>query len=224
MAIKILVADDEKRLRDLVSDFLIKEGYEVLTACDGEEAVDSFFSVRDIDLVILDIMMPKMDGYEVCKTIRESSQVPILMLTALGDEQHEVNSFELGANEYIAKPLSYQRFIARVKSLLRGRIEQQDSIIEIDGIKVNRGNKAVYVDEVLAELSPKEYRLLAYMLDNMGRALTRDQILNHVWGYDYFGDIRTVDTHVKSLRAKMQPYGELIRTIRGLGYEMRDKQ
>lgn len=224
MAIKILVADDEKRLRNLVSDFLIKEGYEVLTACDGEEAVDSFFSVRDIDLVILDIMMPKMDGYEVCKTIRESSQVPILMLTALGDEQHEVNSFELGANEYIAKPLSYQRFIARVKSLLRGRIEQQDSIIEIDGIKVNRGNKAVYVDEVLAELSPKEYRLLAYMLDNMGRALTRDQILNHVWGYDYFGDIRTVDTHVKSLRAKMQPYGELIRTIRGLGYEMRDKQ
>lgn len=224
MAIKILVADDEKRLRNLVSDFLIKEGYEVLTACDGEEAVDSFFSVRDIDLVILDIMMPKMDGYEVCKTIRESSQVPILMLTALGDEQHEVNSFELGANEYIAKPLSYQRFIARVKSLLRGRIEQQDSIIEIDGIKVNRGNKAVYVDEVLAELSPKEYRLMAYMLDNMGRALTRDQILNHVWGYDYFGDIRTVDTHVKSLRAKMQPYGELIRTIRGLGYEMRDKQ
>ncbi len=218
--LKILVVDDEVRMRKLVRDFLTKSGYRVIEAADGQEAVDTFFKEGDIALVILDVMMPKMDGYQVVKEIRSFSQVPILMLTAKGEERDELKSFETGADEFIAKPFSPRVLVARVEALLRraGVLDKKD-ILEAGGIVVNKGAHTVTVDGEAVELSYKEFELLSYFMENQGIALSREKILNNVWNFDYFGDARTVDTHVKKVRSKLKDKGEYIKTIWGMGYK-----
>lgn len=216
---KILVVDDEIRMRKLLKDFLIKSDFTVLEAGDGEEALEVFFNNKEISLIILDVMMPKMDGYEVCKTIRKYSQVPIIMLTAKGEERDELQGFKLGVDEYITKPFSPKILVARVEAILRRSQSNQSDIIEIGGIKMDKSAHQVFVDDEPIELSYKEFELLAYFLDNRGIALSREKILNNVWNYDYFGDARTIDTHVKKLRSKMGDKGEYIKTIWGMGYK-----
>ena len=217
---KILVVDDESRMRKLVRDFLVKNNYEVVEASDGEEALDLFFEKNDIDLVILDVMMPKMDGWQVCREIRAYSKVPIIMLTAKSDERDELMGFELGVDEYISKPFSPKILVARVEAILR-RTGQAASemIIEAGGIRLDKQAHSVTVGEEVIDLSYKEFELLAYFMENKGIALSREKILNSVWNYDYFGDARTIDTHVKKLRSKMGAKGELIKTIWGMGYK-----
>ena len=218
--LKILVVDDESRMRKLVKDFLVKHDYEVLEAQDGEQAVDIFFEDKDIALVILDVMMPKMDGWQVCREIRAHSKVPIIMLTAKGDERDELLGFELGVDEYISKPFSPKILVARVEAILRrtGHGEQEE-ILEAGGIVLNKTAHLVTVDGKAMDLSYKEFELMTYFMENQGIALSREKILNHVWNYDYFGDARTIDTHVKKLRSKMGEKGEYIKTIWGLGYK-----
>ncbi len=218
--LKILVVDDESRMRKLVKDFLMKKDYEVLEAGDGEQAVDIFFEDKNIALVILDVMMPKMDGWQVCREIRAHSKVPIIMLTAKGDERDELLGFELGVDEYISKPFSPKILVARVEAILRraGHGEQEE-ILEAGGIVLNKTAHLVTVDGKPMDLSYKEFELMNYFMENQGIALSREKILNHVWNYDYFGDARTIDTHVKKLRSKMGDKGEYIKTIWGLGYK-----
>ena len=218
--LRILVVDDESRMRKLVKDFLVKKDFEVLEAGDGEEAVDLFFEEKDIALIILDVMMPKMDGWQVCREIRSHSKVPIIMLTAKSDERDELLGFELGVDEYISKPFSPKILVARVESILRrsGKGDQED-VMEIGGILLNKTAHLVTVDGNAIELSYKEFELLTYFMENQGIALSREKILNHVWNYDYFGDARTIDTHVKKLRSKMGEKGEYIKTIWGMGYK-----
>ena len=218
--LKILVVDDEARMRKLVRDFLVKQNYEVIEAGDGAEALDQFFSVRDIALVILDVMMPKMDGWEVCREIRRESKVPIIMLTARGDERDELLGFELGVDEYISKPFSPRILVARVEALLRrsGAVGGDD-ILKAGKIEINKAAHQVKIDGKLVELSFKEFELLTYFVENQGIALSREKILNSVWNYDYYGDARTIDTHVKKLRAKMGDAGSCIKTIWGMGYK-----
>ena len=220
---KILVVDDESRMRKLVRDFLVKNNYEVVEASDGEEALDLFFEKNDIDLVILDVMMPKMDGWQVCREIRAYSKVPIIMLTAKSDERDELMGFELGVDEYISKPFSPKILVARVEAILR-RTGQAASemIIEAGGIRLDKQAHSVTVGEEVIDLSYKEFELLAYFMENKGIALSREKILNSVWNYDYFGDARTIDTHVKKLRSKMGAKGELIKTIWGMGYKFEE--
>ena len=219
--IKILMVDDEPRMRKLVKDFLTKNGYIVVEAGDGEEAYNIFTSTNDISLIIMDVMMPKMDGYEACKEIRAlSKNVPIILLTAKSTEKDELRGFELGVDEYITKPFNPQILVARVEAILRrSGQDQEDDIIEAGGIVIDRVAHKVTVDDKEIELSFKEFELLEYFLSNMGRALTRDNILNRVWNYDYFGDARTIDTHVKKLRAKLGDKGAYIKTIRAVGYK-----
>ena len=217
--IKILVADDESRMRKLVNDFLSKKGYIIIEASDGAEAMDKFYSVKDISLVITDVMMPKMDGWQVLKEIRESSQVPVIMLTAKGDERDELQGFELGADEYISKPFSPKILVARVEALLRREGGDKQERIEINGIVLDEAAHSVTIDGESVELSFKEFELLQYFMNNKGIALSREKILNNVWNYDYFGDARTIDTHVKKLRSKMGEKGECIKTIWGMGYK-----
>ena len=218
--IKILVADDESRMRKLVSDFLSKKGYKIIEAADGAEAVDKFFEIKDIALVITDVMMPKMDGWEVLKEIREYSKVPVIMLTAKGEERDELQGFDLGADEYISKPFSPKILVARVDALLRrSNAQTEDEKIEIDGIVLDQAAHSVKIDGKEVELSFKEFELLLYFMSNKGIALSREKILNNVWNYDYFGDARTIDTHVKKLRSKMGEKGECIKTIWGMGYK-----
>ncbi len=218
--IKILVADDESRMRKLVSDFLSKKGYKIIEAADGAEAVDKFFEIKDIALVITDVMMPKMDGWEVLKEIREYSKVPVIMLTAKGDERDELQGFDLGADEYISKPFSPKILVARVDALLRrSNAQTEDEKIEINGIVLDQAAHSVKIDGKEVELSFKEFELLLYFMTNKGIALSREKILNNVWNYDYFGDARTIDTHVKKLRSKMGEKGECIKTIWGMGYK-----
>lgn len=216
---KILVVDDEARMRKLVKDFLLIKGYSVLEAADGEQAVDMFFKDKEIDLIILDIMMPKMDGYEVCKTIRQYSQVPIVMLTARSDERDELMGFELGVDEYISKPFSPKILVARIEAILRRKSNVTGEMLETAGIRVDKDAHEVFVDEKQVELSNKEFELLTYFMENQGVALSREKILNNVWNYDYFGDARTIDTHVKKLRSKLGSKGDLIKTIWGMGYK-----
>ena len=220
---KILVVDDESRMRKLVRDFLVKNNYEVVEAADGEEALNLFFEKNDIDLVILDVMMPKMDGWQVCREIRSYSKVPIIMLTAKSDERDELLGFELGVDEYISKPFSPKILVARVEAILR-RTGQAASemIIEAGGIRLDKQAHSVTVGEEVIDLSYKEFELLAYFMENKGIALSREKILNSVWNYDYFGDARTIDTHVKKLRSKMGAKGELIKTIWGMGYKFEE--
>ena len=218
--VKILVVDDEARMRKLVRDFLVRKDYQVVEAADGQEAMDIFFEQNDIKLVILDVMMPKMDGREVLKEIRNYSKVPVSMLTAKGDEQDELEGFELGVDEYISKPFSPKILVARVDALLRrSNVITEEARIEAGGIVLDKASHTVTVDGKPIELSFKEFELLTYFMENQGLALSRDKILNHVWNYDYFGDARTIDTHVKKLRAKMGDKGDLIRTIWGMGYK-----
>ena len=223
--IKIMVVDDESRMRKLVRDFLVREGYKVIEAADGEEAVDLFYENRDVALIILDVMMPKMDGWQTCREIREESKVPIIMLTAKGDEQDELKGFELGVDEYISKPFSPKILVARVEAILRrsGKVEEEE-LLSAGGIEINKTAHEVSVDGKKIELSFKEFELLSYFLENQGIALSREKILNHVWNYDYFGDARTIDTHVKKLRSKLGEKGELIHTIWGMGYKFEVNQ
>ena len=218
---KILVVDDEARMRKLVADFLMREGYEVLEAGDGEKAMDIFYAEKEIALVILDVMMPKMDGWQVLREIRESSQVPVIMLTARSDEKDELKGFDLGVDEYVTKPFSPRTLVARVEAILR-RTSPQDGNdkIELSGIVLDKAAHQVTVDGRPVDLSFKEFELLAYFMENNGIALSREKILNHVWNYDYFGDARTIDTHVKKLRSKLEPKGDLIKTIWGMGYKL----
>lgn len=220
MSARILIADDEIRFRNLVSDFLTKEGYEVIKAKDGKEAIDLFFEIDGIDLVILDVMMPYYTGLEVCNIIREKSDVAVLMLTALSEEYDEIRALGFGADEYISKPFSYGLLIARVKALLRRTSKGTFECIEIEGIKINEYKHEILVDAKTIDLSPKEYKLLIYLAKNKGRALSRDQIIDNVWSYDFYGDNRTVDSHIKSLRSKLGDYGDCITTIRGIGYKL----
>jgi DNA-binding response OmpR family regulator len=218
--LKILVVDDESRMRKLVKDFLTKSNYEVIEAEDGAQAVDLFFEQNDIALIILDVMMPNMDGWQVCKEIREYSKVPIIMLTAKSDERDELQGFELGVDEYISKPFSPKILVARVEAILRRTSQASaDEVIEAGGILINKAAHSVLVDGQPVDLSYKEFELLTYFVENKGIALSREKILNSVWNYDYFGDARTIDTHVKKLRSKMGEKGELIRTIWGMGYK-----
>lgn len=218
--LKILVVDDESRMRKLVKDFLVKNNYMVLEAADGEEAVNIFMSTKDIALIILDVMMPKLDGYGAAEEIRKVSDVPIIMLTAKSDERDELKGFELGVDEYITKPFSPKILVARVEAVLR-RSNSQDAgeIISVDGIEMDLSAHQVKVDGETIELSYKEFELLNYFLVNQGVALSREKILNNVWNYDYFGDARTIDTHVKKLRNKLGKKGEYIKTIWGMGYK-----
>ena len=217
---KILVIDDESRMRKLVRDFLTKNGYEVLEASNGEEAMEVFYEEKNIDLLILDVMMPKMDGWEVCREIRKTSKVPIIMLTAKADERDELLGFELGVDEYITKPFSPKILVARVEAILRRiNVNNDDGVIEVRDIVMDKNAHEVSVGGKQIELSYKEFELLAYFIDNQGIALSRERILNNVWNYDYFGDARTIDTHVKKLRSKMGEHGKYIKTIWGMGYK-----
>lgn len=217
--IKIMVVDDESRMRKLVKDFLGKRGYDVVEAENGEVAVDTFFGQNDISLIILDVMMPKMDGWQVCREIRQYSKVPIIMLTAKSDEKDELLGFELGIDEYISKPFSPKILVARVEAILRRTNNGAEENIEIAGISINKTAHEVTVDGKLIELSYKEFELLTYFVTNEGVALSRERILNNVWNYDYFGDARTIDTHVKKLRSKLGEKGDCIKTIWGMGYK-----
>jgi two-component system response regulator ResD len=218
-ALKILVVDDEARMRKLVKDFLTVKGFQVIEAADGEEAVDLFFNQKDISLILLDVMMPKMDGWEVLKTIRKFSEVPIIMLTARGEERDELQGFGLGVDEYISKPFSPKILAARVEALLRRTGNIGTGNMEIGGICIDKSARQVTIDGKEIDLSFKEFELLSYFVENHGLALSREKILNNVWNYDYFGDARTIDTHVKKLRSKMGQKGEYIKTIWGMGYK-----
>ena len=218
--LKILVVDDEARMRKLVKDFLVKSNYDVIEAEDGSQALDIFIEQTDIALIILDVMRPKRDGWEVCREVRQYSKVPIIMLTAKSDERDELQGFQLGVDEYISKPFSPKILVARVEAILR-RTNQLDEeeILEAGGIVLNKSAHSVTIDGKDVELSYKEFELLTYFLENRGIALSREKILNNVWNYDYFGDARTIDTHVKKLRSKMGEKGDLIKTIWGMGYK-----
>ncbi|MEY8323421.1 response regulator transcription factor [Lachnospiraceae bacterium 54-11] len=218
--LKILVVDDEARMRKLVKDFLVKSSYDVMEAEDGSQALDIFYEQKDIALIILDVMMPKLDGWEVCREIRQYSKVPVIMLTAKSDERDELLGFQLGVDEYISKPFSPKILVARVEAILR-RTNQlgSEQTLAAGGIVIDKAAHSVAIDGKSIDLSYKEFELLAYFLENKGIALSREKILNNVWNYDYFGDARTIDTHVKKLRSKMEGKGELIKTIWGMGYK-----
>lgn len=217
--IKILVVDDEARMRKLVKDFLSVKGYKVIEAADGEEAIDIFMEQKDIKLVLLDVMMPKMDGFETLKLIRQYSDIPVIMLTARSEERDELQGFNLGVDEYITKPFSPKILVARVEAILRRSGHDREENLCAGGIVIDKSAHQVSIDDVPVELSYKEFELLTYFLENKGIALSREKILNNVWNYDYFGDARTIDTHVKKLRAKMGSKGEYIKTIWGMGYK-----
>ncbi len=217
--LKVLVVDDESRMRKLVKDFLSKKNFEVLEAENGEQAVDIFFNNKEIALLILDVMMPKMDGWQVCREIRQYSKVPIIMLTAKSDEKDELLGFELGVDEYISKPFSPKILVARVEAILRRANVLEEGIIDVGGIILDKAAHQVKIDGENLDLSYKEFELLTYFITNQGVALSRERILNNVWNYDYFGDARTIDTHVKKLRSKMGSKGDYIKTIWGMGYK-----
>lgn len=215
---KILIADDEARMRKLVGDFLKKEGYEIIEAEDGKKALEIFFQTDDISLVILDVMMPEYDGWTVCRKIKQESKVPVIMLTARDDESDEIFGFELGADEYIKKPFSPKILVSRVNVIMRRNREPNN--IKFMDIEIDEAAHTVAIAGEMKEMTPKEYELLIYFIKNRGLMLSREQILNNVWGYNYFGDERTVDTHVKKLREKLEERADAIKTIRGYGYKM----
>ncbi len=218
--IKILVVDDESRMRKLIRDFLERENYKILEAGDGIEAMDLFYEHKDIDLIILDVMMPRMDGWQVCREVRAHSKVPIMMLTARAEETSELRGFELGVDEYISKPFSPRILVARVGALLkRAKNVLEDNVASAGGIVIDKSAHMVSVDGEVIDLSVKEFELLMYFVENPKIALSREKILNNVWNYDYFGDARTIDTHVKKLRSKLGEKGNYIKTIWGMGYK-----
>ena len=221
--LKILVVDDEERMRTLVRDFLARRGFSVLEASDGMEAVDICFEQKDIALIIMDVMMPRMDGWDAVREIRKYSTVPIIMLTAKSDEQDELNGFDLGVDEYIRKPFSPKVLVARVEAILRRSMDAgKQDVLEVGGIVIDKSAHEVYVDGERIELSFKEFELLVYFVENKGIALSREKILGSVWNYDYFGDARTIDTHVKKLRSKLMGRGDMIKTVWGVGYKFEE--
>ena len=217
--IKILVVDDEARMRKLVKDFLSIKGYIVLEAEDGEEALKVFDTNKDIKLILLDVMMPKMDGFEVLEAIRQYSKVPVMMLTARSEERDELEGYKLGVDEYITKPFSPKILVARVEAVLRRTVGEPEEKLVAGAIEVDKVARSVYIDKKPVDLSFKEYELLTYFIENKGIALSREKILSSVWNYDYFGDARTIDTHVKKLREKMGERGDYIKTVWGMGYK-----
>lgn len=219
---KVLVVDDEQLIRKLVTDFLKKEGYITVEAEDGRKAMEIFFSENDIDLIILDVMLPEYDGFTVCREIRKKSKVPIIMLTARGEEFDEIFGLDIGADEYIAKPFSPNILIARVNAVLRRTIPEEKEFKEFNGLKIDYNGHQVIIEGSIIDLSPKEYELLIYLAENYGRALSREQILDKVWGYDYYGDLRTVDTHINRLRIKLSSKSDLVHTVRGYGYKFEE--
>lgn len=222
----ILIVDDEQRMRTLIKDFLEKKEYKILQAKDGEQALEIFNIEKDtISLIVLDVMMPKLDGWSVLRQIRQTSQVPIIMLTARGEEQDELFGFELGVDEYISKPFSPKILVARVEAILkRGKtLENIKDSTEKSGIEIDDKARTVTVDGKNVEMSLREYELLKYLLDNVGVALSRDKILNNVWNYDYYGDSRTIDSHIKKIRHKLGKKGKYIKTVRGIGYKFEVK-
>ncbi len=221
---KILFADDEERMRKLISDFLKKEGYTTICANNGREALELFQKMEDINLLILDVMMPQMDGWEVCREVRKSSRIPIIMLTARDQEADELQGFELGADEYISKPFSPPVLIARVNALLRRAERKNYPARSFEGLLIDENAHYVYVDDKEVDLTPKEFELLLYLADHEGRALNRDQIINAVWNHDFYGDLRTVDVHIKNLRLKLGDKGDYIKTVRGIGYRFEVKK
>jgi two-component system response regulator ResD len=221
---KVLLADDEDRMRKLLSDFLKREGYSILEAANGREALDLFQKDEDISLLILDVMMPEMDGWAVCREVRKSSRIPIIMLTARDQEVDELMGFDLGADEYISKPFSPPILIARVNALLRRTERKNYPPRLIGGLLIDENAHYVYVNDQAVELTPKEFELLLYLVDHEGRALNRDQIVNAVWNYDFYGDMRTVDVHIKNLRLKLGDKGDYIQTVRGIGYRFEVKK
>jgi len=222
--ITVLIVDDESRMRKLIKDFLAKKEYKIIEAEDGEDALEKFEKYESkINLILLDIMMPKLDGWSVLRQIRQKSQVPIIMLTARGEEQDELFGFELGVDEYISKPFSPKILVARVEALLKRTVKQEESVYNIGGIELDIEGRTVKVDSKQVELSLREYELLKYLIDNKGIALSRDKILNNVWNYDYYGDSRTIDSHVKKLRHKLGKKGKYIETMRGVGYKFEVK-
>ena len=223
MAVKILVVDDEKRIRKIIEDYLVNDGYKVLQAENGKKALEAFYMNDDIDLIILDVMMPEKNGWEVCREIREESDVPVIFLTALGEVHDEIKGLDLGADDYIPKPFGYERFMARVKSALRRAGKSNEAKYKIFDLSVDTDSHSAYIGDDELELSPKEFELLLYLMENRNIALERDTILDSVWGYDFYGDPRTVDTHIKNLRAKVGKAGKLIKTVRGIGYKFEVK-
>jgi two-component system response regulator ResD len=215
---KILVVDDEPLIRKLVTDFLKKEGYITIEADDGRKAMDLFFEEEDIDLIILDVMLPEYDGFTVCREIRKKSMVPIIMLTARGEEFDEIFGLDIGADEYISKPFSPNILIARVNAVLRRTIKTNTGLKEFDGLTIDHNAHQVILEGIIIDLSPKEYELLTFLAENYGTALSREQILDKVWGYDYYGDLRTVDTHINRLRIKLDVKSDYVHTVRGYGY------
>ena len=221
--LKILVVDDDERMRTLVRDFLARRGFSVLEASDGMEAVDICFEQKDIALIIMDVIMPRMDGWDAVREIRKYSTVPIIMLTAKSDEQDELNGFNLGVDEYIRKPFSPKVLVARVEAILRRSMDAgKQDVLEVGGIVIDKSAHEVYVDGERIELSFKEFELLVYFVENKGIALSREKILGSVWNYDYFGDARTIDTHVKKLRSKLMGRGDMIKTVWGVGYKFEE--
>ena len=221
---KVLIVDDEPRMRKLVKDFLVAKGYSILEAEDGEKALNVFKeNKKDIDLILLDVMMPKLDGWSVLRQIRQESNVPIIMLTARGEEQDELFGFELGVDEYITKPFSPKILVARVEAILKRVNPSINEVKNYDGIEIDKDGRTVKVDGKLIELSLREYELLTYLIDNENIALSRDKILNSVWNYDYYGDSRTIDSHIKKLRHKLGKKGKYIKTMRGVGYKFEMK-
>ena len=221
---KILIVDDEMLIRKLVKDFLKKEGYVTLEAGDGKQALEMILENEDISLVILDVMMPGYDGWTVCREVRKVSKVPIIMLTARSEEFDELYGFELGVDEYITKPFSPNILVARVNAVLRRSEEKKDTIKSFDGFIVDEEARTVFIEDNQVDLSPKEYEMLLYLVENMGKALSREQILNQVWGYDYFGGLRTVDTHINRLRIKLLGKENYVQTVRGFGYKFEVKK
>ena len=218
MAKKVLVVDDENKMRKLIGDYLLANHYEFIEAKDGEEALSKFYNNKDIAIIVLDVMMPKIDGWETLETIRKDSKVPVIMLTAKSEEEDELHGFRSGADDYVQKPFSPQILMARIKSILN-RNDSATQEIESDGIRINKVEHQVYIDGEPIELSFKEFELLEYLLENKGVALSREKILNNVWNFDYYGDARTIDTHIKKLRSKLGTKGEYIKTIWGMGYK-----
>lgn len=219
---KVLVVDDEQLIRKLVTDFLKKEGYITVEAEDGRKAMEVFFAENDIDLIILDVMLPEYDGFTVCREIRKKSRVPIIMLTARGEEFDEIFGLDIGADEYISKPFSPNILIARVNAVLRRTIPEDKEIKEFNGFTIDYNGHQVIIEGAIIDLSPKEYELLIYLAENYGRALSREQILDKVWGYDYYGDLRTVDTHINRLRIKLNSKSDYVHTVRGYGYKFEE--
>ena len=220
----ILIVDDEARMRKLIKDFLTAKGYSTLEAEDGEKALEVFESNQNkISLILLDVMMPKLDGWSVLRQIRQTSKVPIIMLTARGEEQDELFGFELGVDEYISKPFSPKILVARVEAILKRTAPDVKDVKDYGGIEIDKEGRTVKVDGKPIELSLREYELLVYLVENQNIALSRDKILNNVWNYDYYGDSRTIDSHIKKIRHKLGKKGKYIQTMRGVGYKFEVK-